>query len=157
MPVLVPLAWLAMAVPARETAHAALGHHSSALRHVGLGAVALTAWDLFLDPQMVGEGFWRWERPGRYRGIPIGNYAGWMLTATGVMAALEVLLPPSDRAEPVLVGEYGVMAAMETIGFARFFGDRVVAAIGGSAMVPLAAVATATTGTAEHCAWLRSS
>ena len=27
-----------------------------------LGAVALTAWDLFLDPQMTAEGYWRWPR-----------------------------------------------------------------------------------------------
>ena len=35
---------------------------------VVLGAAALTAWDLFLDPQMTTEGYWRWARRGRYRG-----------------------------------------------------------------------------------------
>jgi putative membrane protein len=143
VPAIVPLAWFAMAVPARETAHAALAARSNPATRIAVGAAALTAWDLFLDPQMVGEGFWRWARVGRYRGIPVSNFAGWLLTAAGVMAVLEVVLPPTPQPDPVLVGEYGVMATMETVGFARFFGDRVVAAVGGAGMVPLAAMATA--------------
>jgi hypothetical protein len=33
------------------------------------------------------------------------------------------------------------MATMETVGFAAFFRDRVVAAVGGAAMLPVAAAA----------------
>ena len=62
-----------------------------------MGAVALTAWDLFLDPQMTAERYWRWERPGSYRGIPLSNYAGWLVTSAGMMVALERLLPPISR------------------------------------------------------------
>ena len=58
----VPLAWFGMALPAREVAHAVLGHGRRAGRRIVLGAAALTAWDLFLDPQMVGEGYWTWTR-----------------------------------------------------------------------------------------------
>ncbi|MCU1362139.1 MAG: hypothetical protein JWN99_3428 [Ilumatobacteraceae bacterium] len=141
VPAIVPLAWFAMAVPARESAHAALGRRSNPATRIAVGAAALTAWDLFLDPQMVTEGFWTWARPGRYRGIPASNYAGWFLTAAGVMAMLEVVLPPTESAEPALVAEYGVMAGMETLGFARFFGDRVVALVGGAGMLPVAALA----------------
>ena len=158
VPAIVPLAWFAMAVPAREAAHAALGARSNRLTRVLLGAVALTAWDLFLDPQMVGEGYWRWARRGRYRGIPVSNFAGWLLTSLGVMASLEVFLPvdagPVDAgpirgsdgsgaagADPMLVAEYGMMAAMETVGFAVFFRDRLVAGVGGAAMLPIAIAA----------------
>ena len=35
-----------------------------------LGAVALTAWDLFLDPQMTAEGYWRWPRRRPLPGHP---------------------------------------------------------------------------------------
>ena len=35
------------------------------------------------------------------------------------------------------------MAVMETVGFAAFFGDLLVAAVGGAAMLPLAAGAAA--------------
>ena len=44
-----------------------------------VAAVALAAWDLFLDPQMVDEGHWTWVRtaprlPG-IDGIPLTNFA----------------------------------------------------------------------------------
>ena len=44
--------------------------------------VGLAAWDLFLDPQMVAEGYWPgWIRrpalPG-VPGVPVGNYLGWL-------------------------------------------------------------------------------
>ncbi|MFN8024170.1 MAG: carotenoid biosynthesis protein [Acidimicrobiales bacterium] len=141
VPAIVPLAWFAMAVPAREAAHAALGHRSSPGARIGLGAIALTAWDLFLDPQMVGEGYWAWVRRGRYRSIPLTNYLGWLGVSVAVMAALEVALPADEPADPALVAEYGVMAGMETLGFAAFFRDRLVAAVGGAAMLPIAAAA----------------
>ena len=142
VPAIVPLAWFAMAVPARESAHAALGGRSNLASRIVAGAAALTAWDLFLDPQMVGEGYWRWARRGVYRGIPLTNFAGWFATSLGVMAALEVFLPADDPA-PDLVAEYGAMAAMETLGFAAFFRDRLVAAVGGAAMLPFAVLGAA--------------
>ncbi len=140
VPVIVPMAWFAMAVPARETVHAALGDRSTAGRRIVGGAGALAAWDLFLDPQMVGEGYWRWRDGGRYRGIPLRNFAGWFATGLAVMALLELTLPP-DEPDPALVGEYAGMAAMETLGFAAFFRDRLVAAVGGVAMLPVAVAA----------------
>jgi uncharacterized membrane protein len=143
VPVIVPLAWFAMAVPAREAAVGLLGRHASAPRRVALGSVALTAWDLFLDPQMVGEGYWKWAAHGAYRGIPLSNYLGWLVAGAAVMAVLEVVLPPGDDADPVLVGEYGVMAAMETVGFAAFFRDRTVAVVGGGVMGAIAVGAIA--------------
>jgi uncharacterized membrane protein len=147
VPAIVPAAWFAMAVPAREAAHAALGHRSTRTTRIVLGAAALTAWDLFLDPQMVGEGYWAWHRRGRYRGIPFSNYVGWLVTGLGVMALLELALPVDDNRtltdapDAALVGEYAVMAAMETLGFAMFFRDRVVAAVGGIGMLPVAVLA----------------
>ena len=140
VPVIVPLAWWSMALPAREAAHAALGPRSTLAGRVVLGALALTAWDLFLDPQMTAEGYWRWRRGGAYRGVPLSNFAGWLLTGAGVTAALEVLLP-AVRPDRTLVGAYAAMGMMETVGFAAFFRDRVVAAAGGAAMLPIAALA----------------
>ncbi len=140
MPAIVPLAWFAMAVPAREAAHAALGARSSATGRVLLGAAALTAWDLFLDPQMVGEGYWTWRRTGAYRGIPSTNFVGWFVTGVVVMLILERTLPV-DVASAALIGEYALMAAMETVGFARYFRDPLVAAVGGAAMLPVALAA----------------
>jgi putative membrane protein len=142
VPAAVPAAWWAMAVPAREAAHAVLGGRSSRPARIALGATALAAWDLFLDPQMTAEDYWRWTRRGSYRGIPLSNYAGWLLSGTVIMAVLDVVLPPSD-ADAVLVAEYAGVAVMEAVGFAAFFGDRLVAAIGAAGMLPLAASAVA--------------
>lgn len=149
VPVVVPAAWWAMALPAREAAHAALGRRSSPLTRIGLGSVALTAWDLFLDPQMTAEGYWRWARRGAYRGIPLSNFAGWLVTGAAVMAAVEVLLPPARPVGP-LVAEYAGMAAMETAGFAAFFRDPLVAVVGAVGMVPIAGAAVA--GIVRGCA-----
>ena len=144
VPAIVPLAWFALGLPARETAHAALGARSTPGTRVVVGSAALTAWDLFLDPQMVGEGYWAWARRGVYRGIPVSNYLGWFVTGLGVMATLEALLPPAEEArdaDGALVGEYAYMGVMETIGFARYFRDPVVAIVGGLGMLPVAAAA----------------
>jgi putative membrane protein len=145
VPVVVPAAWLAMALPSREAAHAALGATSTPLRRVLLGAAALTAWDLFLDPQMVGEGYWRWDAAGRYRGIPVTNFLGWFLAGSAVRGVLEAVLPigRDDEADAALVAQYGFVAAMETVGFAAFFRDRLVALAGGTAMLPIAGAAAA--------------
>ncbi len=150
VPALVPLAWFAMAVPAREAATAALGPRSRTVTRVVAGAAALTAWDLFLDPQMVGEGYWVWARRGVYRGIPLGNYVGWFVTGLGVMAVLERTLPVADaadaageRPDAALVATYSLVGLLETIGFARYFRDPLVATVGGIGMLPLAAAAIA--------------
>jgi putative membrane protein len=67
------------------------GGHSKAA-FVAVSALAFAAWDLFLDPQMVGWELWTWETPAtfHYFGIPLANYAGWLLAA-----ALITVLPPT--------------------------------------------------------------
>jgi uncharacterized membrane protein len=142
VPAIVPLAWFAMSLPSREAAHAALGEHSTPGRRIALGSAAMTAWDLFLDPQMVGEGYWSWVRGGRYRSIPLSNFVGWFITGLGVMALLEALLPPKEHdADGPLVGTYAYMSVMETLGFAKYFRDPLVAVVGGLGMLPIAGVA----------------
>lgn len=162
VPVIVPLAWFGMGLPSREAAHAALGDRSTPMSRIALGSAAMTAWDLFLDPQMVGEGYWAWVKKGVYRGIPVSNYLGWMLTGLGIMAMFERVLPtdgtprstsrstnePTSRSIDLpprpdvrLVGQYGYMSVMQTLGFARYFRDPVVAVVGGAAMLPTAVLA----------------
>ncbi len=149
VPVIVPLAWFGMGLPSREVAGAALAERSTPATRIALGSAALTAWDQLLDPQMVGEGYWRWVRHGAYRGIPLSNFAGWFLTGLAIMAVFEALLPPGRRADgsadsdPRLAGQYVYMSVMQTLGFARFFRDPLVAGVGGAAMLPLAGAAVA--------------
>jgi uncharacterized membrane protein len=109
-------------------------------RRVALGAVALTAWDVFLDPQMVDEGYWTWQGGGPWRDVPLSNYAGWLLASAVVMVVLDRLLPrPGD--DPALLVLYTWWAVLSTLGFLAFFGDAVVALVGGLCMLPLAALA----------------
>ena len=46
-----------------------------------VAALAMTMWDLSLDPRMVHDGNWVWHDGGPYLGIPITNFVGWFLTA----------------------------------------------------------------------------
>ena len=70
-----------------------------------LGALAVTrrAWsavallvalDLVLDPAAVHLGFWRWDAPGRYYGVPAVNYLGWVLSGGLAVLALRRLPRP---------------------------------------------------------------
>jgi uncharacterized membrane protein len=98
VPLLAAAAWAMMARPA--WAVAGLIDRRRAAR-AALAAGALTAWDVFLDPRMVREGYWEWPRGGRYAGVPLSNYLGWLVTGAGVFAvwaAVDGDDPPSDGA-----------------------------------------------------------
>ena len=89
VPLIIPLAWTWMAWPAWL---AALRLSRSRWRQVLIAAAGLAAWDLFLDPQMVAEGYWSWQSPTPalpgVPGIPVGNYLGWLGFAVVLMAVL---------------------------------------------------------------------
>ncbi len=117
VPLLIPLAWLMMLPSAWAVAWLISGGRSR-LAFIGLSALALTAWDLFLDPQMVAWGFWVWDQPGGYFGIPWLNFFGWALTAT-VMTAL--VRPENLPVRPLLL-IYIITWLLETIGLLFFWG-----------------------------------
>jgi len=45
------------------------------------GAIGL-AIDLVFDPAAVHAGFWAWDIPGAYYGVPLVNFLGWAVTGT---------------------------------------------------------------------------
>lgn len=89
VPMVIPLAWTWMAWPAWLAA-GELTRRSAA--RVGMAGLGLAAWDLFLDPQMVREGYWRWAHPSPalpgVPDVPVGNYLGWLAVAVVMMALL---------------------------------------------------------------------
>jgi uncharacterized membrane protein len=108
VPLIIPLAWTWMAWPAWL---AAVRLARARTARIALAAAGLATWDLFLDPQMVAEGYWSWHAPTPalpgVPGIPIGNYLGWLGFAVLLMAALSAaagpraaIADPQDR--PVL-------------------------------------------------------
>jgi putative membrane protein len=109
VPLIIPLAWTWMAWPAWL---AALRLARSAAARIALAAAGLAAWDLFLDPQMVAEGYWIWDSPTPalpgVPGIPIGNYLGWLGFAVLLMAGLTAAVGP--RAAVVLPGDTPMLA-----------------------------------------------
>jgi uncharacterized membrane protein len=104
VPLIIPLAWTWMAWPAWLAAQ-----RLPRLRIV-TAAVGLAAWDLFLDPQMVAEGYWRWQSPTPalpgVPGIPISNYLGWLGFAFLIMIVLQRTLGTS----PAGAGDAPVLA-----------------------------------------------
>ncbi len=137
VPLIVPLAWFAMGVPALEVGHRIT---RSPVGRVLLGAGALTAWDLFLDPQMVGNGYWEWAAAGDYQDIPWTNYAGWLGLGAVVLAVLDRIRPPAP-ADPWLLALYTWWAVMNTIGFVVFFGEPFAGLVGGIGMGTFTALA----------------
>lgn len=102
VPLIIPLAWTWMAWPAWL---AAVRLARARVARVALAAAGLAAWDLFLDPQMVAEGYWSWHSPTPalpgVPGIPIGNYFGWLGFALVLMAVLSLAAGPStDIGDP---------------------------------------------------------
>jgi uncharacterized membrane protein len=143
VPLLAAAAWAMMARPSWVVAGLIAGRRR-ALRVV-LAAAALTAWDVFLDPRMVREGYWTWPGGGRYEGIPASNFLGWFVTGAGVFAVWS-LLDGDD--EPLADGD-GALALYvwtwvgETFANAVLWRRPVVAAAGAGAMGAFAAPALA--------------
>jgi lycopene beta-cyclase len=117
VPLVIPLAWLMMLPPAWAVAQI-LVEHGPRWAFILVSAAAFTAWDLFLDPQMVSWGYWVWENPNGYFGIPWINYFGWFLSATLLSA---VLRPQPVPVRPLLI-IYSITWALESIGLIVFFG-----------------------------------
>jgi uncharacterized membrane protein len=88
VPIVIPLAWTWMAWPAWLVS----GHLVRPTpARVALAGLGLAAWDLFLDPQMVDEGYWTWTAPlsATLPGVdtvPVCNYVGWLAIAVLMMA-----------------------------------------------------------------------
>jgi uncharacterized membrane protein len=101
VPLLIPLAWFMMIYPSYVTANLiGAGRFDDAgggaRRLIGLAAVSavvMTAWDLVIDPILSGPSAraWIWDTGGPYFGIPIQNYAGWLLTTFTVYLAFRWL------------------------------------------------------------------
>jgi len=134
----VPLAWTMMAWPALVVARRLAGPGWAA---VPVATWLLAAWDLFLDPQMVAEGHWVWAfpEPGLpgLDGIPLTNFAGWLLVAALMQTLLHLAVPAAGLGGRAGLGAQGVPALLvgwtwlgSTLANLAFFGRPVVALYG---------------------------
>ena len=101
VPLVIALAWTMFAWPCALVARRLVA--SFAMR-VLVAAWALASWDLFLDPQMVAAGHWRWRFPSPHLAgvptIPLTNYAGWLLVAVVISLALQGVLRAAPDPAP---------------------------------------------------------
>ncbi len=130
VPLLVPLAWFMMLPCAWAVASMFNLKHPVSVALVA--SVAMTAWDLFLDPQMVQWGFWVWESPKGYFGIPWSNYGGWLLT--GFLVTLVVRPHRYNLPQKPLIFIYGIVWFLQSIGLAIFWGQPGPALVGSVVM-----------------------
>jgi uncharacterized membrane protein len=90
VPAIIPLAWFMMIYCTWIVAHVLLDGTSSARSWSGMAAralvaaMAITAWDVVMDPGMARAGNWVWEDGGSYFGVPARNYIGWVVTTLSV-------------------------------------------------------------------------
>lgn len=137
VPVVVPLAWIMIAYPVLLAARRLTRRWAPLV-----GGLGMTAWDVLLDPQMVGDGHWRWANPTPalpgVPGIPLSNFAGWLVVGTVMMLVLTLVLPRDD---PRRRADESVPAALLTwtwlgyvLGNLFWFGTASVGAVGGVAL-----------------------
>ena len=145
VPLVVPMAWAMMAYPAlvvarrltRELPTNLTGRQGRLLNAVVAGW-ALASWDVFLDPQMVEEGYWRWldpdpSLPGSPE-VPLTNYAGWLVVSVLLMAVLDRLVPPTGTDDLLPGALYLWTYAAQVLGNLAFFDRPAVAVLGGLVM-----------------------
>ena len=118
VPALIPLAWLMM-LPAAWAVAGALVSPRERVVFAGVSALAFTAWDLYLDPQMVARGLWVWAEPGGYFGIPWTNFLGWLVAA---FVVTYVCAPRDLPARPLAV-VYTLTWLLQAIGLGLFWGQ----------------------------------
>ncbi len=102
VPIIIPLAWFMMVYPGWVIARGIVQPRASrgstrlkdALAIAALGGLILTAWDLLMDPLMVHLGYWIWEEPGAYFGIPVRNFIGWWVTVALIHLLHEIVIRP---------------------------------------------------------------
>lgn len=133
VPVVVPMAWTMMAYPMFLAARRVTRRFTAVV-----GGVGLAGWDVFLDPQMVRDGRWRWTEPTPslpgVPDVPLTDYAGWLVVGVAMMALLSMLLP-RDRASETVPATLLLWTYIGSVaGNVFWFGTGSIALAGGIAM-----------------------
>jgi putative membrane protein len=134
VPAVIPLAWSMMAYPCLLVGQRLC---RSPLPAALVGGAALASWDLFLDPQMVEAGHWRWTDvrhalPGA-PDVPVSNYVGWLLVAVLIVGALQ-LLPRREADDRVPAALFLWTYGSSVLANAVFFDRPLTAVVGGVGM-----------------------
>ncbi len=133
VPLLISFAWLMMLPPSwgvAQVVSSRLDLRWQQIAFILFSALAMTAWDFFLDPQMVAWGLWEWQTPSGYFGIPWSNYLGWLL----VSALITLIIRPRNLPTPPLLLVYTITWLLQTVGLGIFWAMPGPAMVGGVIM-----------------------
>ncbi len=142
VPAIIPIAWFMMLYPAWMLAGVIADRlmtrfiPAQGAARVTIAALAMTAWDLSLDPRMVEEGAWVWQPTDAptYFGIPLTNFVGWFVTAAAIYVVWWLLRDApreDDRGDaatlPVIV--YAIAWLGESFANLAFWGRPIVGVV----------------------------
>jgi putative membrane protein len=92
VPYALPLSWAPLVLGAvAATKPAGSERPLRRILWVLMAAVLLVAIDGVLDPGAAHLGLWVWPEGGAYYGVPLSNYAGWLLSSTLAVSLILVL------------------------------------------------------------------
>jgi putative membrane protein len=144
VPILIPVAWFMMSYPSFVIADwlvpAGWKRWPRLLAVAAVGGLAMTAWDLVMDPVMVAGGHWVWDTDGAYFGIPLQNYLGWWLTVFTTFALYLLISgkaekPVEARFDRLAVTSY-LVTALGIVAVSLVSGAGALALIGLFSMMP---------------------
>ncbi|NNF57869.1 MAG: carotenoid biosynthesis protein [Rhodothermaceae bacterium] len=94
VPWFIPPSWYAMALVCYDLARR---FRLPTWGTLATGAVLMVLWDVALDPAMsTAFPFWTYEASGAYFGMPLVNWAGWLLTSAVIVWGFDRLLGGLD-------------------------------------------------------------
>ena len=92
VPLLIPFAWFMMLYPSWLVARDLT---KTKFLTIPIAALLMSTWDLYLDPQMVNEGYWTWFIDDQAtKEIPLTNFFGWFLSTAVIFTLLSLVLKP---------------------------------------------------------------
>ena len=112
VPLLIPFAWFMMLYPSTLVAQTIT---ASRWKQIGIAGWLMATWDLFLDPQMVNEGYWWWfdETDNPTNIIPLSNFVGWFLVSVAILSIVYLALgQPEERTKPTRADRVPYLAIM---------------------------------------------
>ncbi|MHB9285486.1 bisanhydrobacterioruberin hydratase [Halobacteriales archaeon Cl-PHB] len=150
IPLALPVFFLPLVLNAYLLGLLAFG--TASLLRVPVTVAAVVAIDMVLDPAAVALGFWTFAESGAYYGVPLSNFAGWLLSAVVAVSTLELAL---DRAALEARLHGCAFALDDLVSFVLLWGT-IAAAFG--AWIPVAvaagfAVALVRLGRVEALLW----
>jgi putative membrane protein len=144
VPILILVAWFLMSYPSFVIADwlvpADWKRWQRLLAVAAVCGLAMTAWDLVMDPIMVAGGYWVWDTNGAYFGIPLQNYWGWWLTVFITFALYLLMSGKVEKSTEAKFDRLAVLSylvtALGVVAVSLVSGAGALAMIGFFAMMP---------------------